>query len=225
MWRLRKQWRKLLGMDKTSKEFGRWSSTGWAWDVQTRRRLFDWEREQWVGFTTFLSSIPILNRSSKVLEWNLNQNGLFTISSFRRNLEGNTEVSSSIQKGGASKIWDRSSYCGGVPAMLAKGGICGSFILTLPLDISTVDGVHGMVGDLVSALMLNLKECCVESKSVKKSVIKDWCPPLMNTFKFNVAGSVRGNSGQAGIGGFLRDSNDSLDKMRSGSHGDFLHWM
>ncbi|KAK3198954.1 hypothetical protein Dsin_022369 [Dipteronia sinensis] len=79
-------------------DFGRWRSTGWVWDVQTRRGMFDLEREQWVGFQTFLSGILILNLSSDALAWTLNQNGLFTVSSFRRNIEGISEVSFSIQK-------------------------------------------------------------------------------------------------------------------------------
>ncbi|KAK3206435.1 hypothetical protein Dsin_020481 [Dipteronia sinensis] len=62
------------------------------------------------------------------------------------------------------------------------------------------------VSDSISVLMLNVKELCVETKRVKKSLIKDWIPPLMGTFKFNVDGSARGSPGMAGIGGVLRDS-------------------
>ena len=42
------------------------------------------------------------------------------------------------------------------------------------------------VSDSISSLMLNLKDCCVEYRRVKKSVIKDWVSPLMHYFKFNV---------------------------------------
>ncbi|KAK2654251.1 hypothetical protein Ddye_014107 [Dipteronia dyeriana] len=45
---------------------------------------------------------------------------------------------------------------------------------------------------------------------VKKSVIKDWVSPLINSFKFNVDGSVRGMSRQTGMGGVLRDCNGSV---------------
>ncbi|KAK3226757.1 hypothetical protein Dsin_006619 [Dipteronia sinensis] len=62
------------------------------------------------------------------------------------------------------------------------------------------------VSDSISVLMLNVKEFCVETKRVKKSLIKDCIPPLMGTFKFNVDGSARGSPGMASIGGVLRDS-------------------
>ena len=47
------------------------------------------------------------------------------------------------------------------------------------------------VSNSVSALMLDLKGYYVETRKVKKSVIQDWFPPLMNSFKFNVDGSAR----------------------------------
>ncbi|KAK2639075.1 hypothetical protein Ddye_026870 [Dipteronia dyeriana] len=63
------------------------------------------------------------------------------------------------------------------------------------------------VVDSVTVLMLNLKDACVESRRVKKSVIKDCVPHLMNTFKFNVDGSVSGSSGKVGMSDVLRDWN------------------
>ncbi|KAK3188251.1 hypothetical protein Dsin_027812 [Dipteronia sinensis] len=66
------------------------------------------------------------------------------------------------------------------------------------------------VTESVSMLMLNLNHCCVEKRRVKISAIKDWVPPLMNTYKFNVNGSARGNPRHAGIGGVLRDSNGKV---------------
>ena len=64
------------------------------------------------------------------------------------------------------------------------------------------------VTDSVTALMLNIKGCCVESKRLKKTVIKYWIPPQMNSFKFNVDGSAR--VGQAANGGVLRDQNGKI---------------
>ncbi|KAK2658615.1 hypothetical protein Ddye_005148 [Dipteronia dyeriana] len=111
--------------------------------ISRRRLLFDWEKEQWAGFQTFLSGNLIYIMSSDAFAWNLNQNG--------KN-----------------------------------------------------------VFDSVSILMLNLKLGCVESKRVKKSVIKDWVLPLMSSFKFNVDGSVRGQLRQARMGGVLRNSNGKV---------------
>ncbi|KAK3206207.1 hypothetical protein Dsin_020253 [Dipteronia sinensis] len=62
------------------------------------------------------------------------------------------------------------------------------------------------VTDSISSLMLNVKDLCVKIKRVKKSMIKDLIPPLMDTFKFNVNGSVRGRLNPTSIGGVLTDS-------------------
>ncbi|KAK3231618.1 hypothetical protein Dsin_003499 [Dipteronia sinensis] len=268
--------------------------------------------EQWVGFKTFLMVFIILNLSLDALAWNLNQNGLFTVSFFRRNLEGISDGSSSIQKvvwNGVcpSKVevflwqlykgkvlvrevlqrfgmghltmmecllcsqetetvdhlflhcpwtyklwkvcldWWDVSWCSNKTIHEWFDGWMGlcptvkserAWLSLLSVVVWTVCEVRNQkvfkdktpsltmaqdsigfqiawwfkflgknVSDSVSALMLNLKHCCVETRRVKKSVIKDWVPPLMNTFKFNVDGSARGNLGQTGIGGVLRDYN------------------
>ncbi|KAK2648405.1 hypothetical protein Ddye_015894 [Dipteronia dyeriana] len=149
----------------------------------------------------------------------LNRNGLYTVSSFKRSVERNLEVSSSIHK----VIWN------GICASKVEVFLCQLYrgrvlvrevlahlsVVVCPLcslEVETVDhlfllcpwtlnlwkGGKGVV-DSVTVLMLNLKECYMESRRVKKSVIKDWVLPLMNTFKFNVDGSVRGSSGQAEV--------------------------
>ncbi|KAK3199152.1 hypothetical protein Dsin_022567 [Dipteronia sinensis] len=69
-------------------EFGRWTATGWVWDVQTRRVLFDWEKNQWHCFQIFLVGISMLNMYYDALAWNLNRNGLYTVSFSRRGVEG-----------------------------------------------------------------------------------------------------------------------------------------
>ncbi|KAK3226200.1 hypothetical protein Dsin_006062 [Dipteronia sinensis] len=58
----------------------------------------------------------------------------------------------------------------------------------------------------VTTILLNLKDLCVETKKQKYYHIKDWIPPAIDSFKFNVDGSSRSNSGPIGIGGVLRDS-------------------
>ncbi|KAK2644055.1 hypothetical protein Ddye_019250, partial [Dipteronia dyeriana] len=51
------------------------------------------------------------------------------------------------------------------------------------------------VSDSIYPLMLNVKDLYVESKRVKKFVIKYWILPLMDIYKFNIDGSARGNPG------------------------------
>lgn len=43
--------------------------------------------------------------------------------------------------------------------------------------------------------------------------MRDWISLPSDVLKFNVDGSARGSSGQAGIGGVLRDSGDSGGKV------------
>ncbi|KAK2640224.1 hypothetical protein Ddye_028019 [Dipteronia dyeriana] len=180
------------------------------------------------------SGVWVFNLMLDVLAWNLNRNGMYTVSSFRRSFEGNSEVYSSIQM----VIWNGicpykvevflwQLYRGRVfvREVLLRFGMAKLNVVVCPLcslEVETVDHLFlhcpwtfnlwnwcmgKGVGDSVSVLMLNLKDACVESMRVKNSVTKDLVPPLMNTFKFNVDGSVRGLSGQAGMGGILRDCN------------------
>ncbi|KAK2639091.1 hypothetical protein Ddye_026886 [Dipteronia dyeriana] len=206
-------------------DFGRWMSSAWVWDVQTRRSLFDWEREQWFGFQTSPSGIPILNLSSDALVWNLNRNGLFTVSSFRRNLEGIVEASSSIQK----VIWNGicpskvevflwQLYKGKVLVreVLQRFGMGHLIVLDcrlcsheaetvdhlFPLDLQVVEGVHGMVGcELGKTFLIRL---CLDAQfkrllcGVKKGA--EICDQRLGSASdehFQIQRSVRGNPGQA----------------------------
>ncbi|KAK2640837.1 hypothetical protein Ddye_022600 [Dipteronia dyeriana] len=62
----------------------------------------------------------------------------------------------------------------------------------------------------ISSLIINVKDLCVESKRVKKSVIKDCISPLTDSYKFNIYGSARGNPWPTSIGGVLRDSKGKM---------------
>ncbi|KAK3211668.1 hypothetical protein Dsin_016374 [Dipteronia sinensis] len=53
--------------------------------------------------------------------------------------------------------------------------------------------------ELVTTLLLNLKDLCVEKKKQKSYQLKDWIPPAVESLKFNVDGSSKGNPGSAGI--------------------------
>ncbi|KAK2639361.1 hypothetical protein Ddye_027156 [Dipteronia dyeriana] len=64
--------------------------------------------------------------------------------------------------------------------------------------------------DVIQLLLLNVKDCCVDSMITKKKIILDWNPPAEEHFKFNVDGSVLSKSGPAGAGGVLRDFNGNI---------------
>ncbi|KAK3193998.1 hypothetical protein Dsin_025308 [Dipteronia sinensis] len=63
---------------------------------------------------------------------------------------------------------------------------------------------------LISTILLNIQESCVDSKPVKLSKREDWTLPDFSSLKFNVDGSSRGNPGDSGIGGVLRDGSGKV---------------
>ncbi|KAK3211546.1 hypothetical protein Dsin_016252 [Dipteronia sinensis] len=67
----------------------------------------------------------------------------------------------------------------------------------------------GSSSDL-TLLMLDPKERCVDQYTVKTKNLSGWLPPVGNALLFNIGGSSRGNPGDAGIGGVLRDANGKV---------------
>ncbi|KAK3222286.1 hypothetical protein Dsin_009311 [Dipteronia sinensis] len=59
--------------------------------------------------------------------------------------------------------------------------------------------------ETLTAILLNVKEICVDSKPIKRHMRTDWIPPTSTDLKFNVDGFALGKPGPAGIGGVLRD--------------------
>ncbi|KAK2655359.1 hypothetical protein Ddye_008411 [Dipteronia dyeriana] len=114
-------------------EFGSWIDSNWVWGVKVRRRLFDWELDQWNGFLLSLECISVRRQIEDVLAWRHYPNGIFFVGSFRRCLEEELHIDSvntrftsqglcppkievfiwNIQKGRApvSKQWTIYSFC------------------------------------------------------------------------------------------------------------------
>ncbi|KAK3228933.1 hypothetical protein Dsin_000814 [Dipteronia sinensis] len=59
--------------------------------------------------------------------------------------------------------------------------------------------------DSISALLLNLKDLCVNAPTFKKPCLEGWTRPSSNGVKFNVDGLAREKPSSAGIGGVIRD--------------------
>ncbi|KAK2640308.1 hypothetical protein Ddye_028103 [Dipteronia dyeriana] len=59
--------------------------------------------------------------------------------------------------------------------------------------------------ETLTDMLLNIKELCVDGKSIKKIRRADWILPTNSDLRFNVDGSVLRNLGPAGIGGVLRN--------------------
>ncbi|KAK0590390.1 hypothetical protein LWI29_026415 [Acer saccharum] len=65
---------------------------------------------------------------------------------------------------------------------------------------------HGKdTSDPVTLLLLNIKDCCKDSKRAAAPKLESWIPPDLDHLKFNVDGAARGSPGPAGIGGVLRN--------------------
>ncbi|KAK3218067.1 hypothetical protein Dsin_012037 [Dipteronia sinensis] len=66
---------------------------------------------------------------------------------------------------------------------------------------------HGKgLTESITVILENLKTYCVDVKPVRSSCKEEWLPLSNEELKFNVDGSVRRESGRAGIGGVLRNS-------------------
>ncbi|KAK3219659.1 hypothetical protein Dsin_013629 [Dipteronia sinensis] len=69
-------------------DYGRWFGKKWVWDIQLRTHLFDWEKNQWIGFKAALDCLSIRHAIEDTLVWNFSSNGLFSVRSYRASLEG-----------------------------------------------------------------------------------------------------------------------------------------
>ncbi|KAK3219977.1 hypothetical protein Dsin_013947 [Dipteronia sinensis] len=297
------------------KDFGVWSGQKWAWGIPTRRPPFDWEKNQWQLFTTFLDCIQIRRQFPDTIAWSAKPNGIFSIGSFRRSLEqpdedvisaplffwkgicppkmemflwqlwrGKVLVRDVLYQSGmanllsldcplcclekesidhlflhctwSKRLWLDSMAWWGVVGCFNKTvkgwldgwtGLCPAiknerawnslfcsiawtiwenrnhlvFEGKVPVVEQAVDLVKFLIvwwfkylgkgiHDNVQSLLLNVKELCVETRKQKQKKIIDWIPPMTDTLKFNVDGSVRGKPGPAGIGGVLRNSNGKV---------------
>ncbi|KAK3220709.1 hypothetical protein Dsin_014679 [Dipteronia sinensis] len=68
-------------------EFGSWQGSRWSWEIILRRPPFEWEKDQWRIFSTFLDSIKIRDCNHDTLAWSFCSNGIFSVGSFRRCME------------------------------------------------------------------------------------------------------------------------------------------
>ncbi|KAK3211873.1 hypothetical protein Dsin_016579 [Dipteronia sinensis] len=73
-------------------EFGKWKGVNWEWDVPLRRHLFDWENEQLNCLITALDNVKLRNWIPDTISWSFSPNGAFSVSSFRKCVEGTPVV-------------------------------------------------------------------------------------------------------------------------------------
>ncbi|KAK2660961.1 hypothetical protein Ddye_007494 [Dipteronia dyeriana] len=175
--------------------FGGWLEDRWIWEVQLRRRVFDWEREAYKSDLEDCNAVWNGFSPPKVelFLWQLLKDRLLVW----------VTLFSAI----AWSIWEARNQ------VMFKGN---------PVDITYyVDLVRFMVAwwfkhygkgssEQISIILENLKTCYAEVKKVRTSGNKVWVPPKEEDLSFNVDGSVRRIFWKAEIGGFLRNSKGKI---------------
>ncbi|GKB53478.1 cysteine-rich receptor-like protein kinase [Tanacetum coccineum] len=79
--------------------FGFWEDGQWKWDVKFRRRLFDWEVDQFEAFSSLLNSMMLVASNEDKVIWSIESSGKFSSKSFcyeveNMNYHGNPLLSS-----------------------------------------------------------------------------------------------------------------------------------
>ncbi|KAK2654186.1 hypothetical protein Ddye_014042 [Dipteronia dyeriana] len=98
---------------------------------------------------------------------------------------------------------------------LYKQGSCAEAILkdadSVQLRVAWWFKHHGPGSlDSITTLMRNVSEFCKDPVKQKNCVSEEWIPLGLEAFKFNIDGSSRGNPGDAGIGGVLRNKHGAV---------------
>ncbi|KAK3197909.1 hypothetical protein Dsin_021324 [Dipteronia sinensis] len=148
------------------------------------------------------------------IAWSYNSNGLFLVGSFRRCLEEELRNN----KGSHKLIWQM--WCPLKVELftwqLLRGRVIVKEVMNRfgfgPQDLS-----YPFCNDAIkptSHLFLHCrwtwKDSCIDTARVKRLKVDVWCPPQVDSFKFNVDGSARGSPGPSRMGSVLRDSSDKV---------------
>ena len=67
--------------------FGFWKDGQWNWDVKFRRRLFDWEVDQYEAFSSLLNSMMLVASNDDKVIWSFESSGKFSSKSFSYEME------------------------------------------------------------------------------------------------------------------------------------------
>ncbi|PWA24230.1 hypothetical protein CTI12_AA628780 [Artemisia annua] len=67
--------------------FGFWEDRQWNWDVKFRRRLFDWNMDQFEAFSSLLNSMMLVASNDDKVIWSFDSLGKFSPKSFSYEVE------------------------------------------------------------------------------------------------------------------------------------------
>ncbi|XP_039003297.1 uncharacterized protein LOC120130003 [Hibiscus syriacus] len=87
-------------------EFGSFEPSGWVWNVQTRRNLYDWELVQWMDLMSKLKDIQLSELVEDFLSWSASRDGLYSVKSCRNTL---------ASEFGGSVLWIQGVWMGLAP--------------------------------------------------------------------------------------------------------------
>ncbi|PWA85689.1 reverse transcriptase [Artemisia annua] len=68
-------------------DFGLWDNGQWKWNVKLRRKLFDWEVEQFNSFMLTLNSVVMMATRNDKVVWSFDSLGKFSSRSFGKEME------------------------------------------------------------------------------------------------------------------------------------------
>ncbi|EOY03534.1 Uncharacterized protein TCM_018647 [Theobroma cacao] len=213
-------WFFALAINKSGKvcELGSWVKSVWQWEVNLRRRIFDWETNSWKLFKDCLNSIVFDQEMNDKLIWKFTPSGSYTPNSFCRlalhKNEAPIDLWQSVRAGLAPpKVEATSSLLvlnlGKFGAQGLKRGelkdACQGNQLTFtrvawwaksrwPNEIHTITDIARSP----------LNYLATDRRKTLKISAKWECPPA-GWFKFNTDRNARGCPSYLGIGGILRD--------------------
>ena len=67
-------------------EYGFWSNNNWTWNILLRRRLFDWEINQWEVLCAILKEFGICESLNDSLIWKRTPNGRYSTNQFYKDV-------------------------------------------------------------------------------------------------------------------------------------------
>lgn len=74
-----------LAISKSSlvEDFVEWSSRSWHWSIKLRRRLFDWEINQWDELMSCLQKVSLQKNKDDKLIWKWDEKGMFSVKFYK----------------------------------------------------------------------------------------------------------------------------------------------
>ncbi|KAK3224610.1 hypothetical protein Dsin_004472 [Dipteronia sinensis] len=156
-----------------------------------------WQDQKWVWLDT--------------IAWDLNPSVLFSVASFLRalvELNGNVSWMDRVPWRGICRLKVEIFIWQLLRGRVLVGDVLKSFGMRVYLDylirfrLAWWFKHHGKgSNETLTAILLNIKDLCVDPKPVQKYRNVNWIPPLNGDLKFNVDGFALGKPGPAVIGG------------------------